>query len=122
MADLEKLAFGGEEIQYDKLPELGSRFALGSRDIQQFTPVASHLANTKHVSPALEDVAAASVQGSDPIETEVFIQTYLRSLCQSHSHDQGLATLNRLRQQQSQSLRQKNLSCLVSAQHPPQAQ
>ena len=71
MADLEKLAFGGEEIQYDKLPGLGSRFALGSREIQQFTPVASQVADSKRVSPALEDVAAASVQGSDPIETQV---------------------------------------------------
>ena len=79
MADLEKLAFGGEEIQYDKLSGLGSRFALGSRDIQVLTPAASHVANPKHASPALEDVAAASVQGSDPIETEVLISSYLRS-------------------------------------------
>ena len=88
MADLEKLAFGGEEIQYDKLPGLGSRFALGSRDIQAFAPVASHVANTKHATPVLEDVAAASVQESDPVETEVLVSSSPSSVCQNHSHDQ----------------------------------
>lgn len=85
MAELEKLAFGGEEIQYEKLQGLGSRFALGSRDIQEFTPVALHVADPQH--PVLEDVAAASVQGSDPIETEVCSSSYSRSHCESHSLD-----------------------------------
>ena len=87
MADLEKLAFGGEEIQYDKLSGLGNSFALGSRDIQEFTPVAVHVATIKHATPALEDVAAASVQGSDPVETEVFSSSYLPSQCQIYSLD-----------------------------------
>lgn len=87
MADLEKLAFGGEEIQYDKLSGLGSRFALGSRDIQDFTPVAVHGEKIKHASPVLEDVAAAPVQGSDPVETEVFSSSYPRSPCQTYSLD-----------------------------------
>lgn len=85
MADLEKLAFGGDEIQYDKLQGLGSRFALGSRDIQGFAPVARHVADPQ--PPVLEDVAAASAQGSDPIETEVCSSSYSHSHCESHSLD-----------------------------------
>ena len=73
MADLEKLAFGGEEIQYDKLPGLG-RFVLGNRHIHDLVPavLCDQEVSTKPASTApLENVTAASVQGSDPIETEV---------------------------------------------------
>ncbi|KAL3157918.1 hypothetical protein ABBQ32_012323 [Trebouxia sp. C0010 RCD-2024] len=73
MAELQKLAFGGDEIQYNQLPGLGSRFALGSRDIQEVAPVAINVAalGTRHASPALEEVTAASVQNSGLYEPEV---------------------------------------------------
>lgn len=79
MAELQKLAFGGDEIQYNKLPGLGSRFALGSRDIQEVAPVAINVAalDTRHASPALAEVVAASVQNSGPSELEVLISSFL---------------------------------------------
>lgn len=85
MADLQKVAFGGEEIQYDKLPGLGSRFALGSRDVQKFVHVPFNVAalDTKPAGPALEDITAGSVQGSDAIETEVISLSCSRSQCYS---------------------------------------
>lgn len=84
MAELQKLAFGGDEIQYDKLPGLGSRFALGSRDIQESAPINKDVV-ALDTRPALEGAAAASVQGSDPIETEVCISSCIRAQCPSHA-------------------------------------
>lgn len=82
MAELQKLAFGGDEIQYNQLPGLGSRFALGSRDIQEVAPVAINVAalGTRHASPALEEVTAASVQNSGLYEPEVLISAFFRSI------------------------------------------
>ena len=122
MADLQKVAFGGEEIQYDKLPGLGSRFALGSRDVQKFVHVPFNVAalDTKPAGPALEDITAGSVQGSDAIETEVISLSCSRSQC--HSQLSPLNTPYRPRHKRSQSLHQKNMFCPVAAQRQSQAQ
>ena len=74
MADLEKVAFGGEEIQYDKVSGLGSSFVLGNRDIPDLGRKFAREGDLKPESAgdaALDSVTAAAVQGTDAIETEV---------------------------------------------------
>ena len=121
MADLEKLAFGGEEIRYDKLPGLG-RFLLGNRDVHELVHAVvrdQQVSAKPAASAALESVTAASMQGSDPIETEVLhSERRARTLNEVAAVD----TITCCRPRQRQSLRHKNLLCLPLARSQLQAQ
>ena len=58
---LEKLAFGGEEIQYDTLPGLLSRFGIGNRDIAGVNGSTAIPRSDVEVEPVVEVLETTAV-------------------------------------------------------------
>ena len=73
---LERVPYPGSvDFQYDSLPDLGSRFAIGHRDVEQLTtnhlqPIATERSDRIH-NTALADTTSAVTQAQDSVETEV---------------------------------------------------
>lgn len=70
LMELERLAFGGEEFQYDTLSGLGSRFALGNRDIAHVKAVVTDTA----LRPVAGSIPVAAQSESQAIQIEVSLQ------------------------------------------------
>lgn len=71
---LERVPYpGSSEYQYDSLPALGNRFAIGLRDVEHLTstlqPIKTPAADKKN--PSLETVTASATEAQDAVESEV---------------------------------------------------
>ena len=70
---LERVPYpGSSEYQYDALPALGNRFAIGHRDVEHLTSALQPIGTpADHNNPGLETVTASVTEAQDAVESEV---------------------------------------------------